>query len=78
MISHGILPILPNLYFFTNSKTLSMSAESLFFGGQKAADAKLSREMAMGKKEMVLEKSWKNMLSRCGSPGLRTYMLLIF
>ena len=71
MISHGKIPIkqfwpriVLNLEFFwVNTKKLSSDLESLHF-----ANSKSGREMVMENQGMVMEKSWKIILSSLLEP----------
>ena len=56
--------------FFVTAKKLSSNLESLHFPmfSANVANAKSGREMVMENQEMVMEKSWKNMLSSMWEP----------
>ena len=51
MISHGILPILPNLYFSVTTKKLSRNLESLHFPtySAKCRECKIGKRYSHGK-----------------------------
>ena len=55
--------------FFVTAKKLSINPESLHFP-QNVEDEISGRETVMENQEMVMEKSWKNILSRTWEPCL--------
>ena len=72
VISHGILPILPpNLtkfvFVLVTAKKLSRNLESPH-SPQNVVNAKSGRQMVIDNQEMVMEKSWKNILSSMWEP----------
>ena len=77
VISHGILPMLLLSYtkfvsFWVTAKKLSSDQESLHFpmfsAKRYVSNSKLEREMVMENQEMVMEKSWTNILTSLWEP----------